>query len=73
MRCTPNLSQCRCGIENSDVQNENVLGVLFTPPVVCSRLLSAVNDLTATNLKILSKCHSEQLGEEAASTGRPVL
>ena len=26
-------------------------GVLFTPPVGCSRLLSAVNDLTTTNSK----------------------
>ena len=47
-----------------------------THPVGCSRLLSAVNDLTTTfflKKKILSKCHSEQLSEKAASTGRPVL
>ena len=29
----------------------DVWGVLFTPPVGCSRLLSAVNDLTTTSLK----------------------
>ena len=33
----------------------DVWGVLFTLPVGCSRLLSAVNDLTTTNFKISCK------------------
>ena len=64
-----------CDIEmNAEKQRENVTceGVLFTLPVGCSRLLAAVNDLTTTNSKILSKFHSEYLGEQASSTSRPV-
>ena len=41
-------------------------GVLFTPSAYCSRLLSAVNDLTTTNVlkKYLSYTfHSEYLDE----------
>ena len=34
----------------------DVWGVLFTPPVGCSRLLSAVNDLT-TSKKNIAECH----------------
>ena len=49
-RNTLNLSQCQCDIKSVVNQRENVTwGVLFTPPVGCSRLLSAVNDLTTTN------------------------
>ena len=55
-----------------NTRNCDVRGVLFTPPVGCSRLLSAVNDLTTTKKKS-SKCQSEQLSEEASSTSRPVL
>ena len=49
-------------------ENCDVRGVLFTHPVGCSRLLSAVNDLTTTIFlkKILSKCHSEQLIQKVA-------
>ena len=36
-------------------ENVTYEGVLFTHPVGCSRLLSAVNDLTTTNLKNLVK------------------
>ena len=58
----------------------DVWGVLFTftHTVGCSRLLSAAHDLTTTifflkKKQILSKYHSEQLSEKAASTSRPVL
>ena len=44
--------------------------MLFTSPVGCSRLLSAVNDLTATK-KILQSVTSEQLSEEAAKRVAP--
>ena len=46
----------------------DVWGVLFTHLVGCSRLISAVNDLTTTNLqkKILQSVTSERLGEEAS-------
>ena len=36
-------------------ENVTYEGVLFTSPVGCSRLLSDVNDLTTTNLKIAKK------------------
>ena len=36
-------------------ENVTYEGVLFTLPVGCSRLLSAVNDLTTTNFKNLVK------------------
>ena len=39
----------RCEREKGDVR-----GVLFTPPVGCSRLPSAVNELTTTNSKNMS-------------------
>ena len=40
---------CAC----NSVRKCDVWGVVFTPSVGCSRLLSPVNDLTATNQKIL--------------------
>ena len=43
--------------------------MLFTPPVGCSRLPSAVNDLTTK--KILQSVTSEQLSEEAAQRVAP--
>ena len=55
VRCTPNLSQCRCDIKNVCKQvRENVTReVCCSHSVGCSILLSAVNDLTTTNLKNL--------------------
>ena len=60
------LSQCHvrhCYECRETRENVTCEGVLFTPPVGCSRLLSAVNDLTTTSSKILSKFHSEFLDE----------
>ena len=48
----------------------DVGGVLFTHPVGCRRLLSAVNDLTTTK-KILQHVTSEQLSEEATQRVAP--
>ena len=47
--------------------------MLFTHPLGCSRLLSAVNDLTTTifQKKILQSITSEQLCEEAAQRVAP--
>ena len=42
-------------------------------PVGCSRLLSTVNHATTRNKHILSECHSEQYGEDASWTCRPIL
>ena len=50
----------------------DVWGVLFTPPIGCSRLLSAVNDLTTTK-KNLAKCHFWAALWRSRTTGRPVL
>ena len=49
----------------------DVWGVLFTLPVGCSRLLSAVNDLTRT--KKLAKCHFWAALWKNRTTGLPVL
>ena len=50
----------------------DVWGVLFTSPVGCSTLLSGFDCYNKKRIN-LSKCHSEQLSEKAASTGRFVL
>ena len=75
MRTTPwamsHVRHCHeCGETR---ENATCEGVLFTVPVGCSRLLSAVNDLTTKKSKILSKFHSEYLDEWASKTGLPVL
>ena len=69
---TPNLRlEPRMCVSLNVNQRENVTreGFLFTPSVGCSRLLSAVNDLTTK--KILQNVTSEQLGEEAAQRVAP--
>ena len=58
-------TNARCERENSDVWR-----VLFTPPVGCSRLPSAVNEPTTTCLlkrwapPFFTHSHREELGEE---------
>ena len=52
------------------VRKCDVCAVLFTLPASCSRLLSAVHDLTTTE-KILQSVTSEQLSEEAAQRVAP--
>ena len=49
----------------------DVWGVLFTPPVGCRRLLSAVNGLTTTK-KNLAKCHFWAALWRNCTTGLPV-
>ena len=66
-RQTYNLSHaCAC----EPTRKCDVWGVLFTLTVGCSRLLSAVNDLTTTK-KILQSVTSEQLCEEVAQRVAP--
>ena len=66
---TQNLSHaCAC----NSLWKMDVWGVVFTPPVGCSRLLSAVDDLTATNLKkILKVDTSEVLWKDGTHNGSP--
>ena len=70
---TPNLRLEPRMYVSSNVQTLrkcDVWGVLFTIPVGCSRLLSAINDLTTTK-KILQSVTSEQLCEETAQRVSP--
>ena len=69
------LSHVNVTLKSVVNQRENVTcEVCYShTPVGCSRLLSAPNDLTTTNSKILSKFHFEFLGEWASKTGLPVL
>ena len=48
-----------------------IWGVVFTHPVGCSRQLSAVNGLTATNQKILQVNTSEVLWKDGTHNGSP--
>ena len=68
-RQTHDLSHaCAC----KSMRKCDVWGVVFTPPVGCNKLLSAVNDLTATNQKILQVDTSEVVWR-IGTTGLPVL
>ena len=79
MKCAPHtlfLSQCQRDTQMCAVQHEKMWRVrcavhtlrrLQQIAISCKR-----SDYNKLN-KILSKCHCEQLSEEAASTGRPVL
>ena len=57
MSADPNLSHaCAC-----DSRMKNGCEVWCSHPVGCSRLLSAVNDLTATNLKKILKVDTSEV------------
>ena len=68
----PNLSHACARMNVNHCEKWTVWGVVFTPPVGCSRLLSAVDDLTATNQKSLKFDTSEVVWRNG-TTGLSVL